>query len=279
MVLIGVPPGSSMWLPSVIDGRRLQPGDTGALFVNADTLDLLQGGAIGQSLALRTGSEDQVWRVVGVSARGFVPIAYVPYAEFERAAGRAGYAGRLVVRTANSSAEEQHAVQARLLAQLDRFGLEVSRSSITAESRQSFAANIDIIAILLLSMVALVALVGGLGLASTMTINVLERTREIGVLRALGAKTPVVRRVVVVEGLVIGLVSAAIGLVAAVPLGAWLAATLGPLILYHPLDFAFSWSGAALWLLIVAAIAVGASLVPAQSAARMTIRETLAYDG
>ena len=59
----------------------------------------------------------------------------------------AGYAGRLVVRTAGGSAEEQRAVQVRLLAQLDRSGLEVSRSSITAESRQSFAANIDIIAI------------------------------------------------------------------------------------------------------------------------------------
>jgi putative ABC transport system permease protein len=279
MVLIGVPPGTGMSSPSVIAGRRLQPGDASAVFVNADALDLLQGGAVGQSLALRIGAEDKVWRVIGVSARGFVPIAYVPYAEFERAVGMTGYAGRLVVRTAGGAAEEQRAVEARLLAQLDRFGLEVSRSSITAESRQSLAANLDIIAILLLSMVALVSLVGGLGLASTMSINVLERTREIGVLRSLGAKTPVVRRVVLVEGLVLGVVSAAIGMVAAVPLGAWLAATLGPLILYHPLDFAFSWSGAALWLLIVAVIAVGASLAPAQAAARLTIRETLAYDG
>jgi putative ABC transport system permease protein len=279
MGLIGVPLGSDMWLPSVIDGRRLQPGDTGAIFVNADALDLLQGGALGQSLPLRTGAEDKLWQVVGVSARGFVPVAYVPYADFERAVGMAGYAGRLVVRSEDGSAEGQHAVEARLLAQLDRFGLEVSRSSVTAESRQSFAANIDIVAILLLSMVALVAVVGGLGLASTMSINVLERTREIGVLRSLGAKTPVVRRVVLVEGLVIGLLSAAIGTVAALPLGAWLAATLGPLILYHPLRFAFPWSGAAAWFLIVAAIAVVASLAPAQSAARLTIRETLAYDG
>jgi putative ABC transport system permease protein len=279
MALIGVPPGTSMWSPSVIGGRRLQPGDTGAIFVNADALDLLQGGGVGQSITLRIGAEENVWRVVGVSARGFVPIAYIPFAEFERDVGMAGYAGRLVVRTEGGSAGEQRAVQVRLLAQLDRSGLEVSRSSITAESRQSFAANIDIIAILLLSMVALVAMVGGLGLASTMSINVLERTREIGVLRSLGAKTPVIRQVVLVEGLAIGLVSAAIGTVAAVPLGVWLAATLGPLILYHPLDFAFPWSGAALWFLIVAVIAVGASLVPAQSAARLTIRETLAYDG
>ena len=279
MALIGLPPDTSMSSPSVIAGRRLQRGDAAALFINADALDLLQGGAIGQPLTLRIGDGDKIWRLAGVSARGFVPIAYVPYADFERAVGAAGYAGRLVVRTAGGTAEEQRAVQARLLGQLDRFGMEVSRSSITAESRSATAANLDIIAIMLLSMVALVTLVGGLGLASTMSINVLERTREIGVLRSLGAKTPVVRRVVLVEGLVIGLVSAAIGTIGAVPLGIWLSATLGPLILYHPLDFVFSWAGAALWLVIVAAIAIVASLAPAQSAARLTIRETLSYDG
>ncbi len=279
MLLIGLPSGTRMSLPSVIAGRRLQPGDVGALFVNADALDLLQGADVGQSVALRVGDEDKVWRIVGVSARGFVPIAYIAYADFEQAVGAAGYAGRLVVRSAGSAPEQQRDVQARLLAQLDRSGVEAERSSITAESRRSVAANLDIIAILLLSMVALVALVGGLGLASTMSINVLERTREIGVLRSLGAKTPVVRRVVIVEGLVIGLVSAVIGTIGAAPFGVWLAATLGPLILYHPLDFFFWWPGAALWLMIVAAIAIGASLAPAQAAARLTIRETLAYDG
>ncbi|MBK9713452.1 MAG: FtsX-like permease family protein [Kouleothrix sp.] len=279
MVLIGLPPGTSMSSPSVIAGRRLQRGDANALFVNADALDLLQGAAVGQALTLRIGDQDKLWRLVGVSARGFVPIAYIPYADFERAVGAAGYAGRLVVRTAGGTAEEQRAAEARLLGQLDQLGMEVSRSSITAESRSATAANLDIIAIMLLSMVTLVALVGGLGLASTMSINVLERTREIGVLRSLGAKTPVVRRVVLVEGLVIGLLSAAIGTIGAVPLGAWLSATLGPLILYHPLDFVFSWAGAALWLAIVAAIAIVASLAPAQSAARLTIRETLSYDG
>src|SRR5215217_2164055 len=111
--------------PSVIAGRRLQPGDTDALFVNADALDLLQGAAVGQSLTLRIGDEDNTWRIVGVSARGFVPIAYIPYADFERAVGVAGYAGRLVVRSAGGAPKDQHIVQASLLAQLDRFGMQV----------------------------------------------------------------------------------------------------------------------------------------------------------
>jgi putative ABC transport system permease protein len=279
MLLIGLPPNTRMALPSVTNGRWLQPGDADVLFVNADALDLLQNAAVGQALSLRAGDKDTEWQLVGASARGFVPIAYVPYAAFERAVGLKGYAGRLVVRASGGAPEEQRVVQAALLDRLDQAGMKINRSSTTADNRRTIAANLDIIAIMLLAMVALVALVGGLGLASTMSINVLERTREIGVLRALGAKTPVVRRVVLVEGLVIGLVSAIVGTIGSLPLGMWLAGELGPRILYHPLDFVFSWTGAALWLVIVGAIAVVASLIPAQSAARLTIRETLAYDG
>jgi putative ABC transport system permease protein len=279
MVLVGIPAHTSMWLPSVTAGRRLRAGESGALFVNADALEMLQNAVVGQSITLRIGHQDKPWKLVGTSARGVVPLAYVTYTDFERAVGVKGYAGRLVVRTRSGTPEAQRTAQAALLETLNTAKLRVNSSSTTAENRRSQAANLDIIAIMLLSMVALVALVGGLGLASTMSINVLERTREIGVLRSLGAKTPVVRRIVVVEGLLIGLVSAVIGIPGSVPLGMWLSRQLGPRVLYHPLAFVFSWPGALLWIVIVVVIAVVASLAPAQSAARLTIRETLAYDG
>ena len=202
----------------------------------------------------------------------------VPYADLERATGLAGRAGRLVVRTHDGSPEAQRAAQAALLAAFEAADMQVSQSSTTAENRRAIASNLDIIAIMLLAMVALVAVVGGLGLASTLSINVMERTREIGVLRALGARSPVVRRIVLIEGLVIALLSVVLGLLASVPLGMWLADQLGPRVLYNPLPFVFSWAATALWLVIVCGIAVLASLAPAQSAARLTIRETLAYD-
>jgi len=170
-------------------------------------------------------------------------------------------------------------VQRALVQALGDASLTVAGSTTTAVSKRSWAASLDIIALLLMVMTALVAVVGGLGLTSTMSINVLERTREIGVLRALGARTAAVRRIVIVEGLLISLVSAVIGLLASVPLGIWLCNQLGPRVLYHPLPFRFSWPGAAGWLGVVAVIAVLASLAPAQSAARMTIRETLTFDG
>ena len=54
---------------------------------------------------------------------------------------------------------------------------------------------------------AYLAVVGGLGLMGTMSINVLERTREIGVMRTIGAVDRAIRQTVIIEGLVIGLVT------------------------------------------------------------------------
>ncbi len=60
-------------------------------------------------------------------------------------------------------------------------------------------------------------LVGGLGLAGTMSMNVLERTREIGVMRAVGASDGAVLRVILVEGLLMAGLSWFLAIFLAVP--------------------------------------------------------------
>src|SRR5688572_33457617 len=97
----------------------------------------------------------------------------------------------------------------------------------------------DVLIILLLSMVVLIALVGGLGLAITMSLNVIERTREIGILRSLGAQNGVIRRLVIVEGLVIGLISWSVSIPCSLPFAMWLGDSLGISLLARPLDYLF----------------------------------------
>jgi putative ABC transport system permease protein len=127
-------------------------------------------------------------------------------------------------------------------------------------------------------MVVLIAIVGALGLAITMSLNVMERTREIGILRSLGAQNGVVRRVVIVEGLVTGLISWAASIPCSIPLAVWLGNSLGMSLLARPLDYVFSVPAVMMWLGLMAAISIVASLIPAQSAARLTIRDALVYE-
>ena len=53
---------------------------------------------------------------------------------------------------------------------------------------------------------------------------------------------------------------------------------VGAAILQGSMDFAFGWNGVMLWLLVVLGVSATASLLPAWSAVRLTVREVLAYE-
>jgi putative ABC transport system permease protein len=112
----------------------------------------------------------------------------------------------------------------------------------------------------------------------TMSINVLERTREIGVLRAIGASTRGVAQVFILEGVMIGVMSWGMGSLLAFPLGQVLSDAVGLPLMGTPLTFTFSVSGMWLWLGIVSLLSALASFLPARNAAQLTVREVLAYE-
>jgi putative ABC transport system permease protein len=278
IVMQGVPSDTRMAAPGVIKGRWLQPQDSYALFVNSDFLALSPDLGVGSKVKLRFGDVDQEWTIVGVSARGIAPMAYGHYDDVAATVGWKDLANGLVLATVSSAPAYQSRVQSDLTERLAQAGLQVTSSDTTAQKKDSSAAQLDSMIILLMSMMILVALVGGLGLAITMSLNVLERTREIGILRSLGAQNGVVRRVVVVEALVIGLASWMAAIPLSIPLAVFLGNALGMSLLARPLDYIFSVPAVLLWLAMVVIIAAMASALPAQNAARLTIRDAIAYE-
>jgi putative ABC transport system permease protein len=112
----------------------------------------------------------------------------------------------------------------------------------------------------------------------TMSINVLERTREIGVLRAIGAPNRGVARVFIREGIAIGMISWGLGALLAYPLGKGLSDAVGLSVMGVPLNFAYSFTGLWVWLALVILLSAMASFIPARNASRLTVREVLAYE-
>jgi len=127
-------------------------------------------------------------------------------------------------------------------------------------------------------MAVLLAVVGGLGLAGTMSINVLERSREIGVMRAVGASDGAVLRIFLTEGMLIGLISWALGALCSLPISRLLSDVVGLAFMRSPLTYSFATSGTLLWLAIVMALAAAASFWPSWRAMRLSVREVLAYE-
>ena len=278
IILYGVPQGTQMTRPGVIHGSWLSSSVRRGIFVNADFLALSPNLKVGSVITLNIAGREEQWTILGSGGRGFIPVAYMFYEDLAEETGLDGLANRLVIQTTRTDPLFQSAVESSVLSRLDEIHVDVLGSQTTTQLKATSAAQMDILIVLLLAMVVLIALVGGLGLAITMSLSVIERTREIGILRSLGARNGVVRRVVIVEGLVIGLISWALSIPCSIPFAVWLGNSLGISLLAIPLDYTFSVPAVLMWLGLMTVISVIASLIPAQSAARLTIRDALVYE-
>ena len=156
--------------------------------------------------------------------------------------------------------------------------MKVSYSQTGHDVQEESRSVFEIIAILLLAMAVLAAVVGGIGLMGTMSINVLERRREIGMMRATGATSPVVAGIFIFEGVLIGVLSWVLAAPLSYPAARLFGRVVGDTLLNADLYFRYSVTGTLAWLVIVVLVATLASLWPALQATRVSVREALAYE-
>jgi putative ABC transport system permease protein len=157
-------------------------------------------------------------------------------------------------------------------------GFHVNQVRTGQSTLKTASESLDILVTFLLIMAVLTALVGSMGLAGTMGMNVLERTREIGVMRSIGAVDREIMRTVIVEGVLIGCISWFLGTLLSFPITYMLSYIISSAVFNSQIAVHFTYQGFGLWLLIVLALSAVASVVPARNAARLTIREVLAYE-
>jgi putative ABC transport system permease protein len=121
------------------------------------------------------------------------------------------------------------------------------------------------------------AVVSVLALASSMSTSVVERTREIGIMQAIGARPIQVRRLVLIEGLFVTLLSLPLALLIAIPLAAGVGEIVGQLSFGLPLPLDISWRAMAGWSVGILCVAAVGSLAPARVATQLTVREALGH--
>src|SRR3954451_17156595 len=149
--------------------------------------------------------------------------------------------------------------------------------STTSEVVDQAASFLDVILTILNVLLGLTILVAVLGVINTLLLSIYERTREIGLIRAIGMGRGQTGRMITVESVLISVFGALLGIVAGVGLGISIVAALkGPsngfLILRVP------W-GYLLVTLILAVIAgVVAAVLPALRAARLNVLAAIAYE-
>ena len=168
-----------------------------------------------------------------------------------------------------------------VLAQIKPLGLE-TRSLIEHIEREQFTYLLVFTSMTIVAVIAL--LVAAIGIANTMLMSVLERVREIGIMKAVGARDRHIQALFLVEGLLIGVVGSLLGLLlswaASFPADSWVRATVSARLSINLEEsiFVFPW-----WLLVgvplfACAMTTLAAYYPARRAARVDPIAALRHD-
>lgn len=278
--LEAVPPTTSMVGAPVVEGRWLRPGDTDAVVLNRGTEGgLFPDAKLGDVVPIAVNGRVSDWRVVGFVTQKFAPMsAFVTTDGFAATTGRPGRANRVELATGRHDAATQSAVADAARKALTDAGVDVQTAMPVGRFGGVVDGHVYASAWTLLVIAVVIAVVGYIGMASAMSSDVLERTREFGVMHAIGARASAVRRIVMTEGLFAGVASCLF----AVPLALGIAAVLNRMIGTmigggQPLPLRVSLVATAVWVVAVVAGAVVATLPPARRASRLTVRDALSY--
>jgi putative ABC transport system permease protein len=286
VALTGVPLPTRSYQPTISQGRGLAPGDTFALVLHerqADELGVTPGDWVLVSIPDPTGerrwASQEHWQVVGVlidlTTAGS---ALVPQETLFDVLGNRRV-NRVQIQSVDDAPEATATLANRVRDFYENQDIAVQTSATPTVTQRSEAqlANTSVVIALLLLVALIVAGVGAISLNGTLSIAVLERRREIGVLRAIGSTPGGIRSQLVIEGLLMGLLSWIIAFVLSYPAGLATAELIGAS-LRLTVVYQYEWLGVWIWLALAAVISVIASLSPAQQAITMSVQESLAYE-
>jgi putative ABC transport system permease protein len=265
--------------PRLVAGRWFLPEDQNAVVIPSVLLRDEPHLRLGGDMVLKIDGKERSLRIIGTYVgTSFAAMIFTPYEHLAHITNRAGEADALMVSAESHDAQSVEAVSNLVERHLENLGVKIGTVSSMESERSDAEALFDSVVALLLLMAILLALVGGLGLMGTMSINVLERTREIGVLRAIGAPNRGVAQVFIREGMAIGFLSWMLGSLLAIPMSRGLNAAAGQAMMGMPLSYSYSLQGMWGWLAAVLLLSALASYLPARNATRLTVREVLAYE-
>ncbi|MGC1377258.1 MAG: FtsX-like permease family protein [Anaerolineales bacterium] len=276
------PPSTSTLIqPVITEGRWLTPLDKNVVVIGNHLLKIRPELKVGDWITIKLQNEETQWQIIGVyRLPGNVtpPLLYTNYEYLSKIMHLSNKVYSLRVITARHDAGTQKTISNALGDAFRRKNIPVADVLQGAVWMAQQKSQTDVLIYFMLVMAVLIASVGGLGLMGMMSINVMERTREIGVMRAIGAADLDIQLIVIAEGLAVGLASWLAAVALSIPITYLLDYGVGVSLFQSPLPASFNWTGSLAWLAGILLVATLASAIPAWRASRLTVRDTLVYE-
>ncbi|MGE5377001.1 MAG: FtsX-like permease family protein [Bacteroidota bacterium] len=278
----GLPPQSDFFKPLIVAGRWLVPEDGRAIVIPRETAEK-NNIKVNDSIILDIGTSGKdEWQVVGLYEPVFVggfaaDTLYAPLDSLFQVTKIYNRAGLVQIRTISHDRPFAQEVTRKLKETFAQHNMDVAGSQVQLDQRATNEWQFSLVTSMLLALSIIVALVGAIALMGALSIGVIERTKEIGVLRAIGARSPTIMGIFVLEGILQGLLSWLIAVPLSLLISPGAAKAMGTIMFGATLDYQYNWPAVFMWLGIVVVISVLASVLPARGATRISVRDSLAY--
>lgn len=265
--------------PTLYEGRWIEAVDnntTNEIVINQRVQSIYPEMQLGETVQLRINGQTTSWKIVGILEELIgPPYAYVDFYTISNITGYDNMASTVVVR---GNPEYVDSLAKDIEMAFERNDMTIRGLMKLDEFRKAVEDHLLIIVIFLIMMSSLVMLVGGLGLATTINMNVQDRTKEMGIMKAVGATRSKIITIILTEGAIIGLLSYLTAIVLSVPLSQIISYNFGMIFFEAPLRFVASIDAYVIWLLVIILFSTVASLYPAYKAINMPVHETLQYE-
>jgi putative ABC transport system permease protein len=278
-LLTGVLSNSQIYHKHVLSGRWFTDSDQNVVLLTENGAKK-SGLKVGDSIEFHNSLHSARWTIIGI-ARDYnnptgMGVMLAPISQinvFEQLP--ADYTNTFMISSTSKNQADIDALASRIDDTLSSFHVEVT--VLTAQQMiQRNQSTFLVLYVLFYSVVVIVALVGAIGLFNALAMSVLERRREIGILRSMGATGRKVMQVFLTEGVSLGVVAWLAALIIGIPAAYGFVQFIGQQLFQVP--FTFNPVSLVLMLLFILIVAALASIGPVLGASRVKIAQTLRYE-
>lgn len=278
--IVALPYNTDLMSWDVIKGRWLQAGKETEIVMNQRAAESFGYPEVNKVHPIRIKDRFIRAKLVGIVKEFDVAKIYIDKTRYDRLVNPAHLVNSLMFVAGKNSYDQVIDLKKAIETAIAGSNLDVLFVMSQAERAKIIYDHLNIILTILSFLALLVLVVSALGMASATGINIMERTREIGVLRAIGATPKMIYRIFIAEGMMVSVVSIVAGIILSWPLSVLAATYFGYLILRArtSLEFSFSSTGFLITLALTMIFGWLASRIPARRAVSVSTRKALSYE-